>query len=83
MENELNTIHEKRDTLFRAAVAGRPVAAVVRLMGTEYTVCSDPLRLRVGHITTLDTERGYVTLRLRDGRFRNARIRDVLALTPL
>lgn len=83
MENELNTIHEKRDTLFRAAVAGSDVVAVVRLMGSEYTAGGPEYRLRYGRISTLDTERGYVTLRLRDGKYRNARIRDVLALREI
>ncbi len=83
MENEMNSIQSKRNTLFRAAVAGSDVLALVRIMGSEYTAAGTEYRLRYGRIETLDTERGYVTLRLRDGKYRNTRIRDVLVLKPL
>jgi len=70
------------DALFRSAVLGRPVAAVVVLNGSEYTEGGPEFRLRVGTVDYLDREKGYVTLKVAKG-YRNTRLSDVLMLTQL
>lgn len=80
--NEAMNIHEVEPALFRAAILGRPVAIVVRILGSEYKADGPEYRLRTGRVEYIDSDKGYFTLELSNG-YRNARLSDVMMLTML